>query len=147
MSSERSGIGSLGNLAFLLAVLFAFPFVLRWTGALSVADVSPQSPKHTRAFLKLCLVLAAFLWMAFLIALVGIRRSGKIKWPEVVRAKWNGWQVIVGDLAVAIATLVAMAVIGNLFTVALWRKSLVPGMIAHGLGDGLVAFIFFSKHL
>jgi hypothetical protein len=28
-----------------------------------------------------------------------------------------------------------------------WRKSLIPGMIAHGLGDGLVAFLFFAKHL
>ena len=31
--------------------------------------------------------------------------------------------------------------------VALWRKSLIPGMIAHGFGDGLVAFLFFAKHL
>ncbi|MBO0910625.1 MAG: CPBP family intramembrane metalloprotease [Acidobacteria bacterium] len=30
---------------------------------------------------------------------------------------------------------------------ALWRRSLVPGMIAQGLGDGLVAFSFFRKHL
>jgi hypothetical protein len=27
------------------------------------------------------------------------------------------------------------------------RKSLIPGMIAHGFGDGLVAFLFFAKHL
>jgi len=31
--------------------------------------------------------------------------------------------------------------------VALWRKTLVPGMIAHALGDGLVAFSYFAKHL
>ncbi|MDQ6707851.1 MAG: hypothetical protein M3Z85_17980, partial [Acidobacteriota bacterium] len=35
---------------------------------------------------------------------------------------------------------------GVLTVVALWRKSLVPGMIAHGLGDSLVAFSFFFKH-
>jgi membrane protease YdiL (CAAX protease family) len=30
---------------------------------------------------------------------------------------------------------------------ALWRRSLIPGMIAHGLGDGLVSFLYFFKHL
>lgn len=44
--------------------------------------------------------------------------------------------------------LVPVVLIGTLLTiVALWRKSLVPGMIAHGLGDGLVSFSFFLKHL
>lgn len=44
--------------------------------------------------------------------------------------------------------LIPVFLIGLVLTVvALWRKSLVPGMIAHGLGDGLVAFIFFFKHL
>jgi len=44
--------------------------------------------------------------------------------------------------------LVPVLPIGVLLTVvALWRQSLVPGMIAHGLGDGLVAFMFFVKHL
>ena len=44
--------------------------------------------------------------------------------------------------------LVPVLLIGALLTaVALWRRSLVPGMIAHGLGDGLVAFSFFAKQL
>ena len=44
--------------------------------------------------------------------------------------------------------LVPVALIGALLTaVALWRRTLVPGMIAHGLGDGLVAFSFFAKDL
>jgi membrane protease YdiL (CAAX protease family) len=44
--------------------------------------------------------------------------------------------------------LVPVALIGTLLTfVALWRNRLVPGMIAHGLGDGLVSFSFFLKHL
>ena len=163
----------------------------------------------------------------------------KITFQELVGAKWSRWGTIAGDLGVALATLVVMAVIGNLsnvvlgpfqhdsaafrsfvaqntvealaflglaltagfveefvfrgylqrqfqalfgstivasllqlivFTqghlyqgwirlvpvfligvvvtiVALWRKSLIPGMVAHGPGDGLVAFIFFFKHL
>jgi membrane protease YdiL (CAAX protease family) len=44
--------------------------------------------------------------------------------------------------------LVPVMLIGLVLTItALWRKSLVPGMIAHGLGDGLVSFMFFFKHL
>jgi hypothetical protein len=235
----RHGIASFSNFAVLLAVLLTFPLVLRWTGALSVADIDPHSPQHTRAFLKFCFVLATFLWTCFAIAFVGIRRRGRITWREVVGAKWNSWQATIRDLGIALGTLVTMAVIGNLsnvvlgplqldsaafrsmvaqntiealaflvaaltagfveefifrgyvqrqcqalcgstilasalqvliFTqghfyqgwirlvpvfligilltiVALWRKNLLPGMIAHGLGDGLVTFNFFFKHL
>ena len=233
----RHGIASLANFAFLLAILLCFPLVLRGTGALSVAEINPQSPQHTLAFLKFCFVLSAFLWVCFAIALVGIRRRGRITWQELVGAK--RWPSIIADLGIALATLVTMAVIGNLSNavlgplqhnsaafrsmvaqntvealaflalalsagfveefvfrgyiqrqcqalcgstviasilqlilfaqghlyqgwirlipvfligivvtiVALWRKSLVPGMIAHGLGDGFVAFIFFLKHV
>jgi membrane protease YdiL (CAAX protease family) len=43
---------------------------------------------------------------------------------------------------------VPVALIGILLTtLALWRKRLVPGMIAHGLGDGFVSFSFFLKRL
>ena len=232
------GIVSPTNFAVLLAALLTFPLVLRWTGALSVADVEPQSPQHTRAFLKFCFVLTTFLWICFAIAFVGIRRKGWITWQEVVGAKWKSGQAIIRDLCIALGALLTMAVIGNLsnavlgplqrdsaafhsmvaqntievltflvaaltagfveefvfrgyiqrqchalcgstilasalqviiFTqghfyqgwirlvpvlligvvltiVALWRKSLVPGMIAHGFGDGLVAFLFFAKH-
>ena len=161
----RRGIASPTNFAVLLAVLLFFPLVLRWTGALSVGEINPQSPQHTRAFLKFCFVLTAFLWVCFAIALVGIRRGGKMTFQELVGAKWSRWQTITGDLSVALATLAVMAVIGNHFyqgwirlvpvfligvvvtIVALWRKSLIPGMIAHGFGDGLVAFLFFAKLL
>jgi uncharacterized protein len=235
----KHGVASIYNFTVLLAVLLSFPFVLRWTGALNVADVNPQSPQQTRAFLKFCFVLLTFLWVCFAIALFGIRRRAKIKWQDLVGPNWSRWQAIAGDLGIAPATLATMALIGNLsnallrplqhdsaafrsmvaqnkiealsflllalsagfveefvfrgyiqrqcqalcgstivasmlqltiFTlghlyqgwsrlipvlliglvltvVALWRKSLVPGMIAHGLGDGLVAFIFFFKHL
>jgi membrane protease YdiL (CAAX protease family) len=44
--------------------------------------------------------------------------------------------------------LVPVVLIGTLLTtVALWRRTLVPGMIAHALGDGLVAFSYFAQHL
>jgi membrane protease YdiL (CAAX protease family) len=235
----RCGIASPANFAVLLAFLLTFPLVLRWTGALSVAEINPQSPQHIRAFLRFCFVLAAFLWVCFAIALAGIRRSGRIAVRELVGVRWDHWQTVVGDLSIALGVFVVMAAIGNLsnavleplqhdsaafrsmvaqnggealaflflaltagfveefvfrgyiqrqchalcgsaivasvlqliiFTqghlyqgwirlvpvlligvvltiVALWRKSLIPGMIAHGFGDGLVAFIFFFKHL
>ena len=44
--------------------------------------------------------------------------------------------------------LLPVALIGTVLTVAaLARKSLIPGMIAHGLGDGLVSFLYLAKHL
>jgi membrane protease YdiL (CAAX protease family) len=110
----RGGIASPGNFALLLAVLLAFPIVLRWTGALSVAEIEPQSPQHTQAFLKFCFVLTTFLWTCFGITFVGIRRRGSIKWQEVVGAKWKNWRAVTGDLGVAMGVFLTMAVIGNL---------------------------------
>ena len=95
----RHGIASPTNFAVLLAVLLAFPLVLRWTGAFSVGQINPQSAQHTRAFLKFCFILTAFLWVCFAIALVGIRRSGRITWQELAGMKWSRWQTIVGDPA------------------------------------------------
>jgi membrane protease YdiL (CAAX protease family) len=44
--------------------------------------------------------------------------------------------------------LVPVLLIGALLTVvALGRRSLLPGMIAHGLGDSLVTLSYFAKHL
>lgn len=108
------GIASVTNSCVLLGVLCSFPLVLNWTGALGVAEISPQSPQHTRAFVKACLVLIVFLWTCFGIALAGIRRRGTITSRELVGAKWNRWQAAVRDLGIACATLLAMGVIGNL---------------------------------
>ena len=44
--------------------------------------------------------------------------------------------------------LIPVGVFGLLFTLlALWRKSLRPGMISHGLGDGFGPILFLMKHL
>lgn len=44
--------------------------------------------------------------------------------------------------------LIPVMLIGIVLTlVALWRKSLLPGMIAHGIGDSLVTLSFVAKHL
>ena len=44
--------------------------------------------------------------------------------------------------------LIPVGVFGLLFTLlALWRKSLRPGMIAHALGDGFGPIMFFLKLL
>jgi membrane protease YdiL (CAAX protease family) len=235
----RSEVASVTNFCVLVVLLLSFPLVLRWTGALAVAEISPQSVQHTQAFLRFCFVPTLFLWICFAIVLAGIRRHSRISWRELVGVRWHRWQAVLRDLGIASATLIAMVVIGNLsnalvgrsqqgsatfrwmvaqntvealaflcaaltagfveefvfrgylqrqlqalcgntllasalqiiiFTsghfyqgwirlvpvfligtiltvVALWRRSLVPGMIAHGLGDGLVAFSFFAKHL
>jgi len=236
----RSGIASTINLCVLLGVLASFPLVLRWTGALGVAEVNPDSPLHTWAFLRACFVLVAFLWICFGVALVGIQQRRCITWREVVGARWSSAGAVIRDLGVACLTLVGMAVIGNLsnmllhasehdvrvframvapqngvealaflaaaltagfveefvfrgylqrqcqalfgstilasvvqvliFTqghfyqgwrrlvpvfligalltvVALWRKSLLPGMMAHAIGDSLVTIAYFAKHL
>jgi len=235
----RSGIASVTSTCVLLLVLASFPLVLHWTGALSVADTAPNTPEHTRAFVKSCVVLTVFLWICFTIAVAGIRSRGKITGQELIGAGWKRWQDFARDLSIAAGTLVAMGIVGTLsntllgplqqdtsaframvapqksleavaflitaltagfveefvfrgyiqkqcqslcgntllastlqviiFTsghayqgwtrlvpvfligslltaVALWRRSLVPGMIAHGLGDGLVAFAYFAKH-
>lgn len=236
----RSGIASVTNFCILLAVLASFPLVLRWTGALDVGDAVPNTPEHTRAFVKACLVLTVFLWICFAIALTGVRQRGAVTARELVGWRWTNWQAILRDLGVAVAALAVMAIIGgssnallgplqrdtptframvapqngleasaflvsaltagfveefvfrgymqkqcqalfanrwlasivqvSVFTsghfyqgwarlvpvaligavltaVALWRKSLAPGMIAHGVGDGLVAFSYFFRHL
>jgi membrane protease YdiL (CAAX protease family) len=233
------GIASISNLGMLLVVLLSFPLVLLQTNAFSFAGIDPLSRQHTRAFLKFCFILTAFLWVCFTITLVGVRRKGSIRWQELVGGSWNRWQTVLADVGIALATLVAMGVIGNvsnvvlgplhqasaafralvaqnmiealafmvpafsagfveelvfrgylqrqfqalcgntfvgsvlqvivfslghyyqgwirlvpvvpigslLTIVALRRKCLVPGMIAHGLGDGLVSFSYFLKHL
>ena len=233
------GIATRTNFGVLLIVLLSFPLVLRWTGALSFYGIPLRSHEHTRSILKLCLVLIVFLWICFAIAFIGIRRSGKIAWQELVGGHWDRWQSIIRDLGIALGTFVLMGVIGNvsnvvfgplqqdsptframvaqnlieavaflasaltagfveefifrgylqrqfgalcgstviasvlqvgvftfghfyqgwlrlmpvlligilLTSVALWRRNLIPGMIAHGAGDGLVAFQYFFKHL
>ncbi len=53
-----------------------------------------------------------------------------------------------GHLYQGVIRLVPVVLVGALLTgVALWRRSLIPGMIAHGLGDSLVALSFFARHI
>jgi len=235
----RNGVASPANFALLLSFLLIFPLILRFTGALAVANEGPQSPDHTRAFLRFCLVLTGFLWTIFMIAFTGIRNRNTITWRQLIGTEWRGTISIAVHLGVAVLAFVAMALIGSasaallgplqhdsrafqsmvaqtpieafaflvlalsagfveefvfrgyiqrqchalfgnmalaslvqiaIFTsghiyqgwlrllpvmligllltiTALWRKSLIPGMVAHGFGDGLVSFIYFFKYL
>lgn len=142
------GVASVTNALVLLVALLSFPLVLHWTGALSVAQISPQSPQHTRAFLKFCFVLTAFLWICFSIALVGIRRRGRITWQELVGARWNRWQGAILDLGVACATLLVMAFIGNLSNALLvplqHDSATFRSMVAQ---NGVEAFAFLAAAL
>jgi len=236
----KEGIASPLNFVVLLVLLLSFPFVLRATSALSVLAPGPGAQVLTTAVVRFCLVVGGFLWSCFAIALVGVRRRGKVGATQLIGISRKGWQAVARDVGVGAGTLLAMGVIGNLsniwlvrfgsnggdayhamlahnyieafaflllaltagfveefvfrgyiqrqcqalcgnipvasalqllvFTqghlyqgwirlvpvlliglvvtgVALWRRSLVPGMIAHGLGDGLVAFSFFASRL
>lgn len=233
----RDGIASPANFALLPAVLLSIPLILQWTGALTVADLGPQSPGHTQAFLRFCTVLIIFLWTIFVIALAGIRRRGTITLRQIIGTEWRGRFTVVVHLGVSVLVFVVMALIGNVSNIvltpfqhdskafqslvartpvealaflaalsagfveefvfrgylqkqcqalfgntaiaslvqiaiftyghsyqgwlrmipvmliavvvtltALWRKSLIPGMVAHGCGDALVSFMFLFKH-
>jgi hypothetical protein len=53
---------------------------------------------------------------------------------------------IQGHYFQGLVRLIPVALFGLLFTVlSLWRKSLRPGMIAHGLGDGFGPMVFFLR--
>jgi len=235
----QDGIASPANFALLLAVLFGFPLILQWTGALAIADASPLGPGHASALLRFCIVLTLYLWTLFAIALTGIRRRGAITLRQIVGAQWRGRFTIVVHFGVSVLVFFVMAFIGNVSSVllgpfqhdskifqslvartpvealaflvlslsagfveefvfrgyvqrqcqalfgnavlassaqiaiftfghlyrgwlrlipviliaivltltALWRKSLIPGMVAHGFGDSLVSFMYFFKHL
>jgi hypothetical protein len=95
--------------------LFCLLFRLFCVGReLSVTDIEPQSPQHTRAFLRFCFVLTSFLWICFAIEFVGIRRRGRTTWQEVVGAKWKSWQEAIRDQGIALGALLTIAVIENL---------------------------------
>jgi membrane protease YdiL (CAAX protease family) len=55
---------------------------------------------------------------------------------------------IQGHYFQGLVRLIPVGVFGLLFTIlALWRKSLRPAMIAHGLGAGFGPILFFMKSL
>jgi membrane protease YdiL (CAAX protease family) len=55
---------------------------------------------------------------------------------------------IQGHYFQGLVRLIPVGVFGLLFTLlALWRKSVRPGMISHGLGDGFSPILFLIKHL
>lgn len=235
----ENGIAGPRNLIVLLAVLFSFPLVLRWTGALEVSTIASQSSQHTAALVRFCFVVSGFLWICFAIALFGIRKRGSASFRDVIGKRWNSWQAVMREIGVVLLALVAMIAIGNLSNtflaplqrdvtanramiasnttealaflvvaltagfveefvfrgylqqqfqalcgntllasalqlalfvqghfyqgwlrllpvmllgivltgVALWRKSLIPGMIAHGLGDSLAALSYLLRQL
>src|SRR5487761_2020145 len=103
----RDGVASSANFALLLSFLLIFPLILRLTGALAVANLSPHSPEHTRAFVRFCLVLTGFLWTVFIIAFVGIRNRGTITCRQLIGTEWRGTIAIAAHLGAAVLALVA----------------------------------------
>jgi membrane protease YdiL (CAAX protease family) len=234
----ESGVASLGNLILLLLALFSFPFILHYSNALALMDIDPSSPLHKAAVMRFCVVVTAYVWVLFCIALGGIGTSSRCTYGDVIGRAWDDWSDFFRDLGISafvvavmyaigqllmrlipssqpdaafrsmvpqgpeeaiaflivglsagfaeefvfrgylqkqlqslfgntllasvvqvalftqghlyqgMARLIPVALIGALLTaVALWRKSLIPGMIAHGVGDSLTAIAFFVQHL
>jgi hypothetical protein len=233
------GVASLGNLILLLLALFSFPFILHYTHALALMDIEPSSPQHKAAVMRFCVVVTAYLWVLFCIALGGVGTSSRCTYGDVIGRGWSGWsdtfrdlgisalvlavffaigqlstrlipgtpadvaafgsmvpqrieealaflivglsagfteefvfrgylqkqlQALFGNTLVAavlqvalftqghlyqgMARLIPVALMGAVLTaVALWRKSLIPGMIAHGVGDSLPAIAYLVQHL
>jgi len=115
----RDGVASRANFALVLSFLLVFPLILRFTGALEVADISAQSPEHTAAFLKFCTIMVVFLWSIFLITLAGIRNRGAITSWQMIGREWNGATTVAVHLGVAVLAFATMAVIGNVSSVVL----------------------------
>jgi hypothetical protein len=114
--------------------LFCLLFRLFCVGReLSVTDIEPQSPQHTRAFLRFCFVLTSFLWICFAIEFVGIRRRGRTTWQEVVGAKWKSWQEAIRDQGIALGALLTIAVIENLSNAVLDLSSTMPPLFTRWL--------------
>jgi len=110
------------------------------------AMVSPQNSLEALAFLVSALtagLVEEFVFRGY------IQKQCQALFGNVALA--STVQVILftsGHLYQGWARLVPVALIGAVLTaVALGRKSLVPGMIAHGMGDGLVAFSYFARRL
>jgi membrane protease YdiL (CAAX protease family) len=54
----------------------------------------------------------------------------------------------IGHYYQGLVRMVSVAISGTVLTAfALWRKSLKPSMIGHGLGDSLVVLTFLARHL
>jgi hypothetical protein len=231
----ESGVASLGNLILFILALVSFPFILHYSNALALMDIDPSSPQHKAAVMRFCVVVTAYLWVLFCIALGGIGTSSRCTYADVIGKGWTDtlrglgisamvlaalfaigqlssrlltpgqpeaalrWmapqrvdeavaflmvglsagfveefvfrgylqkqlQALFGNTLVAsvlqvalftqghlyqgMARLIPVALIGAVLTaVALWRKSLIPGMIAHGVGDSIPAIAYFVQNL
>lgn len=227
-------IASTRHLLLMLFLLACFPVVLRFTGALTVFQVGPETAGHTAALLRFCSVVTLYLWSLFLVVWVGVRSTTLIGLKSVIGTAKAGpagllktavatvmaflAMLVVGGAANALiqragigsgtmqsltvrssveamaflgvalsagfveevvfrgylqqqiyartgnvliasvlqiaifsaghmyqgwVRMIPVALVGIVLTLAaLWRKSLVPGMIAHGIGDGLMAIAF-----
>lgn len=235
----ESGVASLGNLILLLLALFSFPLILHYTNAMALMDIDPSSPQHKAAVIRFCVVVTAYLWVLFCIALGGIGTSSRCTYGDVIGKAWDGWSDFFRDLGISAFVLAVLFTIGELSTrlipasqadgagfrsmvpqgpeeaiaflivglsagfteefvfrgylqkqlqslfgnrllasvlqvalftqghlyqgmarlipvalmgavltaVALWRKSLIPGMIAHGVGDSIPAIAYFVQRM
>jgi uncharacterized membrane protein len=115
------GIASAANLGLLIFALPIFPFVTKWTGAFSFATIEANSPQHTPAFLKFCLIVLVSEWLWFLIAWMGIRAGGKVTFTDVLGGKWDNGRAILTDVGLGLVALAIMVAAGALLQMLLAR--------------------------
>jgi membrane protease YdiL (CAAX protease family) len=156
------GIASPGNFALLLATFALFPFVARWTDAFAFGSIGLDSPHHTRAIVKFCLLLLVFEWSWFFIAWFGIRRFGRVTFAQVVGGRWNRASKVFLDMGIALGVLVLLLLLGTLLQQFLSRfessaaplRSMVPqnvfeasAYLAAALTAGFVEEFVFRGYL
>ena len=141
------GLGLLTFAMLLLTGAFLQQFLARFQNDSAVMrSMAPQNSVEAAAFLALALTagfVEEFVFRGYLQA-----QFTAITGNVVVASILQLALFIQGHYFQGMLRLIPVGVIGLLLTlVALWRKSLKPGIIGHALGDGLGSILFFLKRL
>jgi hypothetical protein len=141
------GLGLLTFAILLLTGAFLQQLLARFQNNTAVMrSMAPQNSVEAAAFLALALTagfVEEFVFRGYLQA-----QFTALTGNVVVASILQLLLFIQGHYFQGVLRLISVGVIGLLLTlVALWRKSLKPGIIGHALGDGLGSILFFLKRL
>ena len=141
------GLGLLTFAILLLTGAFLQQLLARFQNDSAVMrSMAPQNSAEAAAFLALALTagfVEEFVFRGYLQAQF-TALSGNV----VVASILQLLLFIQGHYFQGVLRFIPVGVIGLLLTlVALWRKSLKPGIVGHALGDGLGSILFFLRRL
>jgi len=141
------GLGLLTFAILLMTGAFLQQLLARFQNDSTVMrSMSPQNSVEATAFMALALTagfVEEFVFRGYLQA-----QFTAITGNVVVASILQLLLFIQGHYFQGLLRLIPVGVIGLLLTlVALWRKSLKPGIIGHALGDGLGSILFLLKRL